>query len=129
MTSEQKIKVIVEAAGECWHEWEQRAYAVNRFMCNKCGKHSMNTERTLGHGGGAFVAPKNPSPTDLNGLFRLAEKAGIGCGVRRKRDYPDGYIAYHWPITDTMCNTIIVVGDTPAEALLNALYEAVKENS
>jgi len=54
MTPEQKMQKVAEAAGECWH--------IKGNVCLICGLYG--------------VAPAihiNPSPTDLNELFRLAE--------------------------------------------------------
>jgi hypothetical protein len=106
MTPEQKMQKVVEAAGECWHEVvsELRGIDYVRAMCS-CGKQVYDPSHNCG----------NPSPTDLNELFRLAEKLGPMIVLTFKRD----------------CMTVIRLWgakteeNTPAEALLNALYEAV----
>lgn len=119
MTNPEKMQIVVEAAGGCWHKRivdKQPSPEEGQFdyfpKCDKC-------EIDLPHG---F---NNPSPTDLNELFRLAEKI----------------INVHTLVFDNhsmKCRSIQLVGNihitsidlfaegcTPAEALLNALYEAV----
>ena len=110
MTPEQKMKAIIEAAGECVFDHVKN---VKYQPCYKCGK--------------GFVEHTDTEPFDLTELFRLADKAGIGCGVRRKRDYPDGYMAFYWPLSDGIIHPTNQFADTPAEALLNALYDSIKE--
>jgi hypothetical protein len=60
----------VEAADECWHEFDNGC-------CKKCG---------------ALVDPitfhgANPSPADLNELFRLAEKLELGIMTNSQENY------------------------------------------
>jgi hypothetical protein len=111
-----KLKAVVEAVGECWHEFNN-AYNVNKdehFICPEC-------EAIL------ELSGNNPSPTDLNELFRLAEKLGYKnvdfffhqnyrCCI-----YPQGTAAGY-----SLISTHSAYGDTSAEALLNALYESIK---
>ena len=76
MTPQEKMQKIVEAAGECWHR------ATHNSLGSDCRCGNIFSR-----------CPKNPSPTDLNELFRLAEKLKL----------------------------------YSAEALLDALYQSVKE--
>lgn len=75
MTPQEEMQKIVEAAGECWHVVEE---SVGETMghyyhqCIKCGIHDRRGN----------IYPNNPSPTDLNELFRLAEEIfGEECEV------------------------------------------------
>ena len=112
MTPEQKMQAIVEAAGEHWHSRTYVEWTEGKKLCN-CG------------------APKyklcsNPLPTALNVLFRLAEKLHILKDIQINYDHGSsngGVICYvKYP-----ARRLIGGGATPAEALLNALYESVKE--
>ena len=109
-TPEQKLKFIVEKAGECWHEVK-----AGRFDCIHC-------DAFLGF---KYDLITNPSPTDLNELMRLAEK--IGYGVKLYTD-----VRHHVGSREHECKVMHVrtgtsgwtLGKTPAEALLNALFSA-----
>jgi len=113
MTPEQKMRKVVEAAGECWHDTGGYINPEKgNWACCKC-------EVT------GFLSD-NSSPTDLNELFRLARKAvDLGCIT----------FTFEGDISDTAvicwlgCNgkDYENLANTPAEALLNALYESVKE--
>lgn len=116
MKSEQKMQVIVEAAGECWHEWHR---AIGGHLCYKCREIVKQIYSCL-------PAPVNPQPTDLNELFRLAEK------LFDVHDLAFGYgLAVSCSIEGHKGLRIIgpkyEEGSTPAEALLNALYAATIE--
>lgn len=115
MTAERKMRAIVEAAGECWHVAKKRPYAKRRYMCSKCGEH------------GPVLVPSNPSPTDLNELFRLAAKT-YGTAINAITFHPAGHVC--WFTVDHPNHSVDLTrftgeGFTPAEALLNALYKAV----
>ena len=109
MKPEQKMQAIVEAAG----------YKVTeRYADNGALSHL-----AIVTGDGALNV--FPSPTDLNELFRLAEKVG--------------FVEIHFNLDNTKCGWYVVIDNesalyggklftTPAEALLNALYEAIKES-
>jgi hypothetical protein len=136
MTPEQKMQKVVEAAGECWHEWVKREttletrsvigaieYGGFGWEC-VCGFRRVN--RVNWHIGDEAILPcKNPSPTDLNELFRLAEKLGyvdidfygysMTCTL-----YPSGTGKPY-----LLIGSIRAIGSTPAEALLNAIFQAV----
>lgn len=115
MTSEQKMQTIVEAAGECWHDWE---------WIPGGGKQCKNCDIDLYHKDSVsynqrIPVPPNPSPTDLNELFRLAGNIS--------------YIKFGGYFDEPKCQLwtakfgyINGRGKTKAEALLNALYESVK---
>jgi hypothetical protein len=102
MTPQQKMQEVVEAAGECWHEPKGSA-PMNK--CQKC-KEPMGYHNCL------------PSPTDLNELFRLAEKLGIYSGAWQVDQ------GGHYAITINLHKFYF---PTLAEALLNALYNALYE--
>ena len=102
---QQKIKEIVEAAGMCWHDNRGlRVFGVQ--TCSKC------TEDYK----------PNPSPTDLNALMAIAEK--LGYGVQLNKGIVAVCSAKIWTDRDGVISN--EVADTPAEALLNALHQAVK---
>ena len=123
MTPEQKLQAVVEKAGECWHTKFQHSDGGH-----KCG----DCQKWLGHieidNDVPYAKHFNPSPTDLNELFRLAEKLKlhveadvdtIGCSqvsIHRKR------------LGRSPCGQSLS-GRSVAEALLNALYESIKEAS
>ena len=106
ITNEQKLKFVKEKAGECWHEHGNVMLTCMppKYKCLKCGA----------------IYLHNPSPTDLNELFRLAEKLEIrfikfvtGLAGQQNVEVP------HLEI-----GVIQYCGTTKAEALLNALYKA-----
>jgi hypothetical protein len=118
MTPEEKMQKIVEAAGECWHDVEEFAGETMGhyyLKCTKCGVHDKVDDDF----------PCNHSPTDLNELFRLAEKIGY----KDMDFYKDSSSCTIYPSKDgkpyRLIGSIRATGSTPAEALLNALYEAV----
>jgi hypothetical protein len=100
-----KLKAVVEAAGECWHTYQMNRDNSIATWCEECLKD----------------AP-NPSPTDLNELFRLASLLVDGLVI------DVGIKSQGWM-------SVMVKKDgveyrskqhtTPAEALLNALTEAI----
>jgi hypothetical protein len=115
MTPEQKMLKVVEAARECWHEFVAKSVHQKEndpkiyLKCPKC-KASVTMDQVV-----------NPSPTDLNELFRLADKLGnrfiyfnTGLAGQRNVEIPGKTIG-----------VIQACESSPAEALLNALYEAV----
>ena len=109
MSEELKMQKIVEAAGECWHE---RFFKHAHFAaCRHCGVETMDKTN-------------NPSPTDLNELFRLAEKLEVSVRVTQRMGFEQS-----WAKRLDHDGTAIdgSYADTPAEALLNALYSSVKE--
>lgn len=114
MTPEQKMQAVVEAAGECYH----LPVTPDSEICRECRKRGTT-----------------PNPEDLNELFRLADiviskldplEYDQSYFIERQRPedkeiYPHDYIAW-------VGTRIEVRGaDTPAAALLSALYDAVKE--
>jgi hypothetical protein len=102
MTPEQKMQKVVEAAGECWHESGTYFDGVKLCKCLKCGVQILTTN----------FHKANPSPTDLNELFRLAEKMSKKIKVEQfDGDWVAQVDGRSWE-----------VADTPAEALLNALF-------
>lgn len=125
MTPNEKIRAVVEAAGECWHEaGEIEGDSITMPMtlhCAKCGELMCMEGSCRNH-------TQNPSPTDLNELFRLAEK--LEYSVRLETTFPDyGEIVYKVSIRKFCKKVWLMYGQfpTPAEALLDALYQAVKE--
>ena len=122
MTLKEKMQKIVEAAGECWHTWRQCGYlpqaATTGYQCIKCKE-----EVVVIHSWES--APEYVSPTDLNELFRLAEKLDARFVVRRLSN--GVYVAilrYH-----NQDGFGTWAADTPAEALLDALYQSVEGDS
>ena len=135
MTSEQKMQAIVEAAGECWHKYDTIAY-FDMFNCigetlmtihHKCNCGEVTSDHeylNLEGENRTGVIPQftHPSPTDLNELFRLADKLGFT------------HIYHYIKSNACMINKGDVLGtftgysNIPAEALLNALYGAIKES-
>lgn len=121
MTPEQEMKASVIAAGECWHEWERKYllqdYATGMFKCSKC---DYSSEWVKG-------SPHNPSPTDLNELFRLAEKLGF-TKIETDKDAKNKTFQCNISKDDYVCtyHFLIGIGNTPADALRTALYQAVK---
>jgi hypothetical protein len=121
MTNEEKMKAIVTAAGECWHEYvEEIGQAMGHYysVCTSCGLDDRVDDNL----------PINPSPTDLNELFRLASRLGIqvsittnyhGCGMISCWCYP----------RETNYGNSRAVLDTTHEALLDALYNSIKGDS
>jgi len=97
MTPDKMLQAVVEAAGECWHEWRLGA-------CEKC-----KTPAWL----------DNPSPTDLNEIARLERKLKIRFRILTNYDGNGsclvedigGIEREHMP--------------TEAEARLTALYESL----
>lgn len=117
MTPEKEMKATVEAAGGCWHEWHNGVIGYNTanhkrvYECKKCGKGGTDH---------VHLSYLNPSPTDLNELFRLAEK--LGC-----TDIDFEWVLGKW-ICEYTTSEFIYFKDsafTPADALRKALYQAV----
>jgi hypothetical protein len=110
MNAQEEMQKIVEAADECWHNHDVPS-GNKRFNCEKCG---------LGE-----YDPKyknNPSPTDLNELFRLAEKLQLVA------------VAVTDPITGSWAQARQLDGlmlhkfnaDTPSDAFRTALVKAIE---
>lgn len=116
MTPEQMMQAVVETAGECWHEaTETSAACFNSYKCAHCGVMLGNYYNP------AQWTHTNPSPDDLNALFRLAEKLEVSCTLRLK---VKGYFA-----DAKMFGRLSGAeeeADTSAEALLTALHQAIK---
>lgn len=108
MTPEEQMKAIVEAAGECWHENKP-----GKFYC-VCGEETLK--------GPCFRLP-NPSPTDLNVLMEYAEKlkvvASVVCDPRTDSSARIFQTTHCTQLSNAHA-------DTPAYALREALYQAVK---
>ena len=97
MTPQEKMQKVVEAAGECWQEGNP-----TRFIST------------------------NPSPTDLNELFRLAKKLNLSVEL----DVTDrGYtqVSLHKGPLSPKPVAQSIEGLPLEEALLNALNEATKD--
>jgi hypothetical protein len=97
-----KLKAVVEAAGEKWHIW-----CTLESKCLNCGNKYPCT---------------NPSPTDLNELIRLTENLEYRFVVHRRHD---SYMVRIY-LSNKPHDHVMVTATTPAEALLNALFEAIK---
>ena len=68
MDTQQEMQKIVEAAGECWHDVSYNpTETIGRcIQCKMMWPDTFNP---------------NPSPTDLNELFRLAKKLNYHCEI------------------------------------------------
>ena len=97
MKPEQKMQAIVEATGKKWI-----------------------TKADWDSNWPSQFQKNNPLLTDLNELFRLAEELNIIAGVQFVVIFDE--IFYESWVNDEYSNA-----ETPAEALLNVLYEAIKE--
>ncbi len=113
-TPARKMKAIVEAAGGRWH--------INSFQTsNNC---------VLGCGDVYETGCKsnNPSPANLNELFRLARKLGhdeIFFASGRGKEFPERCLLESFAPQRKQWEGRSAV--SPAGALLNALYESIKE--
>ena len=83
-----------------------------KAILGAAGESWKNPRREDGPWGTRYVNRSNPSPTYLNDLFRLAEKLQ--------------FMDIHFEIHSEGCWIGTVNANTPAEALLNALYEAIE---
>lgn len=108
----EKMQAIVKAAGGCWHNWQPPKMYSWQVECSVCGKTQAAT-----------VPTDNPSPTDLNTLFELAEKLDERVGIQN-----DGRTSYICSVWRESGWTFTCGADNPAETLLNALYEAVRDS-
>lgn len=108
MDQERKMQKLVTAAGECWHETKAKGFCKCGAPCN------------IG---------LNPSPTDLNELFRLAEKLNIDTRVAACKAFHEDkrfggrYSAQAY--ASVSLQRYDACSEDPAEALLNALFKAV----
>ena len=97
MTPEQKMQKVVEAADECWQEGNP-----TRFIST------------------------NPSPTDLNELFRLAEKLYFNSILLDSGIIAGKILCQLIRFGECGINLQIeIYADSQSEALLNALYESI----
>jgi hypothetical protein len=113
MTPEQKMKAVVEAAGEKTADW---------FADNGEWSHF-----TIVGDNGVII---QSSPTDLNELFRLAEKLQFPSVLLDSGMIGGKTLCQLVRFGDcTVKQQIELYADTSAEALLNALYEATKETT
>jgi hypothetical protein len=143
MTPEQKMQKVVEAAGGCWHEWVKKdtslehrpvtglpiEYGGHGYEC-ACGFRRVNRVNwRIGTTAKLHaVNCANPSPTDLNELFRLAGK--IGFSNKRFTDLDTNCFQVNIEnevqiVAGLDWKFYIATGRTQTEALLNALYEAL----
>ena len=115
MDAEEQMQAIVEAAGECWHKRvvDKVPSPVEGCFdyfprCDKC-------EIGLPH------HSKHPSPHDLNELVRLADKLGFD-EVRIDLHGMADIIQWNLDFPDLRYEGR---GETPVDALRNALYQSV----
>lgn len=124
VTPEQKMQKIVEAAGECWHEWIELPHTRSwdefvagekaQFFCRHCSDELEETPISYD-----LTRYCQSSPTDLNELFRLAEKRGPNVTVSLKKG------CMFLVRIQGLKQPIKAEEVTLAEALLNALYESL----
>ena len=109
MNAQEEMQKIVEAAGECWHKWTKPP----SMQCTTCSLLATPT---------SFKA--NPSPTDLNELFRLADKLGYDYHVGRNSGCIDVMIF-------DKQDEVIADGnsDNLADALRKSLVNAIEGSS
>jgi hypothetical protein len=118
VTPEQEMKTIVEAVGECWHEWKLWNKDYNGYKCKHC---SIEVHQVHSYN----AAPSNPSPTDMNELFRLVKKLGYVVALYTN---DKGTCSVNLGISDKVYFDVWAVDcDTPADALRTALCQAVKK--
>jgi len=110
MTHTQKMKAVVEAAGECWHKGLHPIY---KSICEKCGEAFTSISQKT-----------NPSPNDLNELFRLSEEAISIHAITFS--YEERICCTLYGNIDIRTVEISQSGDTLGEALLNALYASLE---
>ena len=116
MEEQEEMQKIVEAAGECWHNADitfdpNNVGFATHWQCSTC---KVYVDRSCDH----------PSPTDLNELFRLAEKLyGRDCRIEFSMHYGDVQAIQ-------LCkeNKVVSQGqaDTKADALRTALVKATE---
>ena len=118
MTPEEQMRAIQEDAGECRHEWANGVTGHNTANHRKVHKCKICGKSGDGH---VHLGWLNPSPADLNELFRLAEK--LGC-----KEYGTAKFGGKFCAGVELCEASIATeeADTPADALREALYLAVK---
>lgn len=110
-TQEEKMQHIVEAAGECHHYTGGYVNPeIGEWTCIKC--------RAKGVG-----FNENPSPSDLNELFRLAEKLFRMVTIRFEYHRGDNIQCY-LTVNNSPHYGHCGHGTDVKEALLNALYLA-----
>jgi hypothetical protein len=109
MTPEEQMKAIVEATGEKWPErWV--------YGSDYCGNPILVKN-----------SKQPPSPTDMNALMEHSEKLNVVI------ELTTGYAGGNRTIVKVYTSKISsyddsrVCADTPADALREALYQAVKE--
>lgn len=108
MTDQDEMQTIVEAADECWHTLEfqpihcsDSKYPEMMLVCQNC--HTV-------------TGKENPPPTDLNELFRLAEKIGYNFGVSYSVNGRRFAASYKGKLGES---------ELPADALRKAMYSAL----
>lgn len=134
MTPQEEMQKIVAAAGECWHEWiiesstldskdilGGHCYGGHGYEC-ACGFRRVNRVNwAIGDEANLGGMCRNPSPTDLNELFRLAEKLEFD---EVRSDILNGITEIiEWGGKD---RRFLGMADDPADALRNALSKAIE---
>ncbi len=134
MNPEQEMQLIVEAAGECYHEWiikdstlESKDilgghyYGGHGYEC-ACGFRRVNRVNwAIGDKANLSGKCTNPSPTDLNELFRLAEKLDINLtiNVTKMGSCIAKIHGRRSPVSSEWCKSA-------HEAILKALVQAIQ---
>lgn len=143
MTDNEMLQKVVEAAGECWHSHHFAVdvhivddYVLGNYIAGHvacvCGKMlpdhiymNLEGEEILHHQRDRYL--RNPSPSDLNELFRLAEKLEH-YHIKFDRDEETTPAGRECIINSPYLVPWSGYGDDYAETLLHALYEAIKES-
>jgi len=107
MTKQEKIQMVIEATGGCWHSPNFKD-----GLCS-CGNSVMYSACPVA----------NPNPDSVDDLLRLAEKLGYDTRVSCTHALDPKYDAI--VITERTTKHLATMG-APAEALLEALWQAIK---
>lgn len=112
-------KLLTEFLGECWHEWEQYDGRYLRCKNPTCLWHDKSVNETSTQGDGPFIPLDF---TDWRVIGRLIEKVG-GLDILEYEEFQASWIAA------TRGNkSIYALGDTPQEAICEAVISYLKES-
>lgn len=110
------MRALVEASGGCWHDPAQSDNWAETISCKKCHVAMGNKHCGIG------AKYSEPSPTDLNALFKIAEK--LECHELEFWFFSDSVSCKFKPLNAA---DIYGNGKTPADALRKALYKTIEQ--